>query len=116
MDSKSANKTSIQRGVFNLGVLNAVERQDHMEARRDAKRDGCDPMQDVGIATSGSKGIRRRTVERWDAKEKRVKKFYYDAMQEKWIEQDTRPKWQQDLDKVRARLAAKGKLPKGADS
>ncbi len=97
-----------------MDVGTAVERQDHMEARRDARRDGCDPMNDVGVMTSGSRGIKVRTFTRWDAKEKRQRKFYYDALAEKWVEQDTRPRWEQDLDAVRARLAAKGKLPKGA--
>lgn len=115
-DSKAGkvnNKASIERGVFNLGVSNAVERQDHMEARSKATLDGCDPMKDVGVASSGSHGIGARSFQRWDAREKRYRKFYYDAMQEKWVEQDTRPRWQQDLEACRARLAAKGKLPRG---
>jgi len=115
-DSKACranNKVSIERGVFHLDVASAVERQDHMEARRDAQRDGCDTMQDVGVATSGSRGVGPRTFVRWDAKERRHRKFFYDAMQERWVEQDTRPRWQQDLDEVRQRLAAKGKLPRG---
>lgn len=114
-DSKAcnANKASIERGVFNLAVSTAVERQDHMEARSTATLDGCDPMKDVGVASSGSRGIGLRTFQRWDTREKRVRKFFYDAMSERWVEQDTRPRWQQDLDACRARLAAKGKLPRG---
>ncbi|MFA5861646.1 MAG: hypothetical protein WDA16_08120 [Candidatus Thermoplasmatota archaeon] len=112
-DCKANNKLSIERGVFNLGVSNAVERQDHMEARSKARVDGCDPMKDDGVATSGSRGVSARTFQRWDAREKRFRKFYYDAMSEKWVEQDTRPRWQQDLEACRARLAAKGKLPRG---
>jgi len=110
----SDSKVSIERGLFNLGVGHAVERADYQEARREAARDGCDAMKDVGVATSGSRGIGVRTFARWDAKEKRQRKFYYDALAERWIEQDTRPRWQQDLEACRARLAAKGKLPKGA--
>jgi len=107
------NKVSIERGVFNLDVSNAVERQDHMEARSRTRMDGYDPMLDSGVATSGSRGIGARTFTRWDAKERRTRKWFYDAMNERWVEQDTRPRWQQDLDAVRARLAAKGKLPRG---
>ena len=112
--SKSDSKVSIERGLFNLGVGHAVERDDYQQAKRAALRDGCDPMQDVGVATSGSRGIGVRQFQRWDAREKRYRKFYYDAMSERWVELDTRPRWQQDLEACRARLAAKGKLPKGA--
>jgi hypothetical protein len=110
----SDSKVSIERGVFNLNVGHAVERADYQDARRSETRGGCDPMKDVGVATSGSTGVKPRTFTRWDAKEKRQRKFHYDGFAEKWVEQDTRPRWQQDLDAVRARLAAKGKLPKGA--
>ena len=110
----SGSKASIERGLFNLAVGNTVERDDYQQAKRETLRDGCDPMQDVGVATSGSRGIGVRQYQRWDAKEKRYRKFYYDAFQERWVEQDTRPAWQIELEAVRARLAAKGKLPKGA--
>lgn len=112
--SKSDSKASIERGLFNLSVGNTVEREDYQKARRELTRDGCDPLADVGIATSGSRGVSARGFQRWDAKEKRYRKFYWEAFAERWVEQDTRPRWQQDLDAVRARLAAKGKLPKGA--
>lgn len=111
---KSDSKVSIERGLFNLAVGNTVEREDYQQARRELTRGGVDPMQDVGVATSGSRGIGPRTFTRWDAKEKRQRKWYYDALAEKWVEQDTRPRWQQDIEACRARLAAKGKLPKGA--
>ena len=110
---KMNNKASIERGVFNLDVSNAVERQDHMEARSKSRIDGCDVQADVGVASSGSRGIGPRTFQRWDAREKRYRKFFYDAMSERWVEQDTRPRWQIELEACRARLAAKGKLPRG---
>jgi hypothetical protein len=110
----SDSKVSIERGLFNLAIGNTVERSDYQEARREVTRGGCDPMKDVGVATSGSHGVKPRTFTRWDAKEKRQRKWYYDVLAEKWVEQDTRPRWQQDLEACRARLAAKGKLPKGA--
>lgn len=109
----SDSKVSIERGLFNLGVGNTVEREDYQEARRELTRGGCDPMKDVGVATSGSTGIRARTFQRWDARERRMRRWYFDAMAEKWVEEDTRPRWQQDLEAVRARLAAKGKVSKG---
>ena len=108
----SDSKVSIERGLFNLAVGNTVERSDYQDARRVETRDGCDSQKDVGVATSGSHGVKSRTFTRWDAKEKRQRKFYYDSFAEKWVEQDTRPRWQQDLEACRARLAAKGKLPK----
>ncbi|MEA3199372.1 MAG: hypothetical protein QOE90_800 [Thermoplasmata archaeon] len=115
MVSKSVSKIESRQdlGVFHLAVGNTVERLDALKAKHEALRDGCDPMKDVGIRTSGSYGIGRRTFQEWDADERRFRRFVYDAMAERWIEQDTRPRWQQDLDAVRARLAAKGKLPRG---
>ena len=110
----SDSKVSIERGLFNLAVGNTVEREDYQDRKREMTRGGCDLTKDVGVATSGSHGIGPRTFTRWDAKEKRQRKWYYDALAEKWVEQDTRPRWQQDLEACRARLAAKGKLPKGA--
>lgn len=112
--SNSDSKASIERGLFNLAVGNTVEREDYQQAKKAALRDGCDPMKDVGVASSGSRGIGVRQYQRWDAREKRFRKFYFDAFAERWVEQDTRPRWRQELDEVRARLAAKGKLPKGA--
>ncbi|GEM_PF-3993629 len=115
MVSKSVSKIESRRdrGVFHLEVMNTVERLDALKAKHDALRDGCDPLADVGVRSSGSYGIGRRSFRKWDEKERRFRLFFYDAMQERWIEQDTRPRWQQDLDDVRARLAAKGKLPRG---
>lgn len=115
-DSKACNtnNVSIGKGVANLISRNERERDDHLAAKRAALRDGCDPMQDESVLSSGSRGIGPRTFQRWDAKERRYRKWYFDAIAERWVEQDTRPRWQQDLDAVRARLAAKGKLPLGA--
>ena len=110
----SDSKVSIERGLFNLAVGNTVEREEYQDRKRAMTANGCDETKDVGVATSGSRGIGVRQFQRWDAKEKRYRKFYYDAFQERWVEQDTRPRWQQDLEACRARLAAKGKLPKGA--
>jgi len=110
----SGSKASIERGLFNLAVGNTVEAAEYQDRRRAMSADGCDDSKDLGVASSGSRGIGVRQYQRWDAKEKRFRKFYYDAWAERWVEQDTRPRWQQDLEACRARLAAKGKLPKGA--
>lgn len=108
------NKCSVERGLFNLRLANDEERREYLERRRETLADGSDAQQDVGLATSGSRGIEHRTFQQWDAKERRYRKWAYDAIAERWVELDTRPRWQQDLDAVRARLAAKGKLPRGA--
>jgi hypothetical protein len=97
---------------MNLAAVNDRERDECLAARRAARLEGVDPLADVGVASSGSRGIKPRSYRQWDAREQRFRVFDYDAIGERWVERDARPRWMQDLDAVRARLAAKGKIPR----